>query len=219
MVFLLYYFWKRKNEKEKKVARYETETRISKKLHDELANDVYRTITFVETQNLENEDKKEILLENLDDIYHKTRNISIENSGIKTGIDFGTVFNALLMAFNSPQTNILVKASNAIDWSKITADKQIEIYRVAQELLTNMKKHNQASFVAITCTKQKNVYTVKYVDNGVGFNPNEHSFGLGLKNAENRMQAIRGNIIFEPSANKCMTIQDDTRRYKTIETI
>ena len=201
VVFLLYYFWKRKNEKEKKVARYETETRISKKLHDELANDVYRTITFVETQNLENEDKKEILLENLDDIYHKTRNISIENSGIKTGIDFGTVFNALLMAFNSPQTNILVKASNAIDWSKITADKQIEIYRVAQELLTNMKKHSQASIVVFGFETLEKSIQIKYTDNGCGFDP-ENISKNGLDNMVNRIKSINGSITFDTQPNK-----------------
>ena len=50
----LYYYLKNRNKKEKAEAVYQSETRISKKLHDELANDVYQTMAFVETQDLQN---------------------------------------------------------------------------------------------------------------------------------------------------------------------
>lgn len=67
----LYIFFhiKRKNkiklqiENQKTV--YETETRISKKLHDELANDVFQTLSFVQTQELET--NRESLINNLDE--------------------------------------------------------------------------------------------------------------------------------------------------------
>lgn len=55
---------------------YATETRISKKLHDKLVNDVYYVPSFAETQDLSTEGNKETLLKDLDNIYSRTRNIS-----------------------------------------------------------------------------------------------------------------------------------------------
>lgn len=198
-------FWKRKNKREKRIAAYDTETRISKKLHDELANDVYRTITFVETQNLENPEKKEILLENLDGIYDKSRNISKQNSGIKTGINFGSVFKEMLMGFNSVQTTIVTKGSDAIDWSKVATEKQIEIYRVVQELLTNMKKHSKANIVVIAFELQEKNIQIRYSDNGIGFDLEKISKN-GLTNAENRINGINGSITFDTEINKGLKV-------------
>ncbi|WPR71327.1 hypothetical protein SLW70_15545 [Flavobacterium sp. NG2] len=200
-ILILISYWKRKNKKVKRIAAYETETRISKKLHDELANDVYRTITFVETQNLEIPEKKEILLENLDSIYDKSRNISKQNSGIKTGIHFGTSFNELLMGYNSNQTTIVTKGSDTVNWSKISTEKQIEIYRAIQELLTNMKKHSKANIVVISLETQEKQIQIKYSDNGIGFNP-EKILKNGLTNVENRINSINGSITFDSQINK-----------------
>ncbi|WP_317191337.1 tetratricopeptide repeat protein [Flavobacterium agrisoli] len=47
---------------------YDTETRIAKNLHDELANDVFQAITFAQTQPLSNENTKEILIQKLDNL-------------------------------------------------------------------------------------------------------------------------------------------------------
>jgi bifunctional pyridoxal-dependent enzyme with beta-cystathionase and maltose regulon repressor activities len=58
------------------------------KLHDELANDVYQTMAFVEMQDLSYSYNKETLLDNLDTIYSRTRNISKENSTIAMGPDY-----------------------------------------------------------------------------------------------------------------------------------
>ncbi|MGA9637082.1 tetratricopeptide repeat-containing sensor histidine kinase [Flavobacterium sp.] len=200
-ILLLYSFWRRKNKREKRVATYETETRISKKLHDELANEVYRTITFVETQSLDNLEKKELLLENLDRIYDKTRNISRQNSGIKTGLLFGNIFNEMLMSYNSIQTNILIKGSDTVDWGKIAPEKQIEIYRIIQELLTNMKKHSKASIVIIGFEVLEKLIQIKYTDNGIGFNPKNIPKN-GLTNVENRINSINGSISFDSQINK-----------------
>jgi hypothetical protein len=65
-----------------------TEIRISKKLHDELANDVFQTMAFAEHKTCPLVKIKEILLNNLDTIYSRTRNISKENSIVETGTYF-----------------------------------------------------------------------------------------------------------------------------------
>lgn len=77
-IFILYYF-REKHRKEKIRGIYNTETRISKVIHDELANDVYNVMGSMEAiAPTETMDK-------LEQIYSLTRNISRENSQITTG--------------------------------------------------------------------------------------------------------------------------------------
>ena len=59
--------------------------KISKKVHDEVANDVYHVMTKLET----NASVKEDVLEYLEGIYNRTRDISKENSTIDVDEDFG----------------------------------------------------------------------------------------------------------------------------------
>mgnify|MGYP000706520657 CR=1 FL=1 len=77
-----------KNKRDKVKTMIETENRISKKLHDEVANDLFQTIAFAETQDLGSNENKDLLLSNLGHIYDATRNISRENSCLLQGADF-----------------------------------------------------------------------------------------------------------------------------------
>ena len=91
VAILFYFLLKTKHRKDKLREAYATETRISKQLHDELANDVFNAMTFAETQNLSTVENKEILLHDLDTIYARTRNISKENSSIDTGLNISFI--------------------------------------------------------------------------------------------------------------------------------
>ena len=110
----LYYFLKAINKKEKTQTTYDTETRISKKLHDELANDVYHTMAFAETQDLSSTQNKEILLTNLDTIYSRTRNISKENSPIDTGLHFVAGLKEMISGFNTDAVTILIDSMDSV---------------------------------------------------------------------------------------------------------
>jgi signal transduction histidine kinase/tetratricopeptide (TPR) repeat protein len=199
-VFLFYYL-KNRNRKEKAEAVYRSETRISKKLHDELANDVYQTMAFVETQDLQNPIKKENLLGNLDKIYARTRNISRENSKIETGAKFGEELKEMLSGYNNNEVKIIIKDNGDINWLKIQPEKKIAIYRVLQELLVNMKKHSQSSFVIFSFESNEKCIEINYVDNGIGID-NSLILKNGLHNVENRIHAINGTITFDIETNK-----------------
>jgi hypothetical protein len=121
----LYYFFKATNKKEKIQVSYDTESRIAKKLHDELANDVYHTMAFAETQDLSNQQNKETLLHNLDTIYSRTRNISKENSLVDTGTKYAEGLKEMISGFNNQSTSILVNGINTIIWSSLNHNEVI----------------------------------------------------------------------------------------------
>lgn len=200
MVYLIHYY-KVKNKEERLKTTYSTETRIAKMVHDELANDVFYTMNFAETQDLENSSKKSQLLDHLDQIYHKTRNISKENSPIATGETFFVHLKEMLSSYKSPTIEVIIRNGNAIEWSKVTDDKKIAIQRVLQELMVNMKKHSQASFVVIGFDGGVKQFQVTYADNGIGC-PEATIYKNGLQNAENRIHAIKGQLTFDFSSPK-----------------
>ena len=194
-------YYRNKNRQERLEASYNTETRISKQLHDELANDVFYAMTFAETQDLQNPVKKETLIDNLDKIYVRTRNFSRENSNIETGESFDQNLKQMLSSYKSRSTEVIIKNGNPIDWSKVKTEKKIALQRVLQELMVNMKKYSQASFVIIGFDCDQKNLKIDYSDNGVGFSE-KLVLKNGLQNAENRIQAVNGILTFDSQINK-----------------
>jgi signal transduction histidine kinase len=200
-MFITYYLVN-KNKREKIKTSYNTELRIANKLHDELANDVFHTMAFAETQDLSTGHNKEILLSNLETIYSRTRNLSRENSAIETGSLFISYLKEMISGFNTKEVNVLIYGMDTINWKIVETNKKIVVYRVLQELLVNMKKHSQCSLVAITFKKDKNKLQIDYTDNGLGASNKELNHKNGLQNVENRIKTIKGSITFDNNSNK-----------------
>ena len=198
----IFYYLTDKNKRQLIRNSYITEIRIAKKLHDELANDVYQTMAFAETQDLTLIKNKEVLITNLDAIYSRTRNISRENSSIETGISFVQHLKEMLSSYNSSSVNILVNGIDTINWLPIDQNKKITVFRCIQELLVNMKKHSKCTLAVLTFKIIENKIQIDYSDNGVGIVFDEINLKNGLQNVENRILAIKGTITFDTKSNK-----------------
>ncbi len=201
ITLLIYFLIRSKNKRKLQKSAYETETRISKRLHDELANDVYNTMTYAETQDLSEADKKENFLNQIETIYNRTRNISLENSEIDTDKNFKENLSNLISSYNTDQTNIIIKNFDAIDWNTTKKITKITIHRMLQELLINMKKHSQSSLVVIGFESKNKTYEINYSDNGIG-STKTMKFKNGLQNVENRIKTINGTFTFETESQK-----------------
>jgi signal transduction histidine kinase len=180
---------------------YQTEIRISKKLHDELANDLFNAMTFAENQDLQDLEKKEELLTSLDAIYFQTRNIARENSDVITDESYFKNLQNLIASYNSDTVSIITKGSKTINWNKISKKSKIAIYRILQELLVNMKKHSQCSVVILSFGMVKKRIEIQYSDNGIG-SDDLLNFKNGLRNAENRIRVINGSLTFDSKIGK-----------------
>ncbi|WP_452233161.1 tetratricopeptide repeat-containing sensor histidine kinase [Lacinutrix sp. MEBiC02595] len=190
----LYFILRAKHKKEKLSQVYNTETRISKKVHDEVANDVYQVMTKLQNHTYLNED----VLDDLEDIYTKTRDISKESSAINMEQDFKDAITDLLLSYKSNTVNVITKGISTVDWQSLSAIKKVAIYRVLQELMTNMKKHSGASIVVLVFHKENKKISINYKDNGVGCILKKYN---GLQNTENRIETINGTITFDSSTN------------------
>ncbi|MFZ0596910.1 MAG: ATP-binding protein [Flavobacterium sp.] len=201
LIAILIRYYRNKNRAIEFRTSYNTETRIAKKIHDELANDVYHVIAFAESQPLSMESTKENLLQKLDDIYGRVRGISRENNKIETGIDFTNSVKEMLSAFNTSERNIMTTNLESIDWEIIDDIKKITISRVLQELMVNMKKHSGANLVIIKFESDQKSILINYTDNGKGSEKTK-MVKNGLQNMESRIQAAKGTIDFDTEPDK-----------------
>jgi len=196
LIAILIRYYKNKNKAIEFKSSYDTETRISKKIHDELANDVFQVIAFAESQPLSTENTKENLLQKLDDIYGRVRGISKENNKIETGKDFTKSIKEMLSAYNTVERNIIATNLESVNWEEIDDIKKITIGRVLQELMVNMKKHSKANLVVIKFESDQKSILINYTDNGIGCEKEKISKN-GLQNMEHRIQTVKGIIEFE----------------------
>jgi anti-sigma regulatory factor (Ser/Thr protein kinase) len=193
--FSLFLIIRARHKKKILVQQFETEQYISKKLHDEVANDVFHTITKVRG----NKTNQPELLDALDEIYHKVRDISKSNADLDVTKDFARLLNDLIVNYKTEQVNIFTKNASKMIWTELSEVKRKMLYRVLQELMVNMKKHSQATLVTLNFEQDKGKLKVQYVDNGVGCSLEK---GSGLTNTESRMEMIGGKITFESEIGK-----------------
>ncbi|AQX11064.1 hypothetical protein BAX94_14610 [Elizabethkingia meningoseptica] len=185
---ILYKRRKKRLEKEKELEVKNTELRYSKKVHDKVANKVYRVMSEVENTP---EMKKEVLLDKLEGIYEISRDISYDHEPTDE-----KHLVKMLESYSSKDTVQLVQVGiSEIGWDEFNKEIQSEVYHVLQELMTNMKKHSQATRVVIRMSRIQNDIIIRYSDNGIGsetFSPKN-----GIKNTGNRMETIGGTITFD----------------------
>jgi signal transduction histidine kinase len=201
LIAILIRYYKNKNKTIEFKTSYNTETRIAKKIHDELANDVYHVIAFAESQPLSKESTKENLLEKLDDIYGRVRGISKENNRIETGMDFTNSIKEMLLAYDTQERNIIVNNLEDINWEIVDETKKIAISRILQELMVNMKKHSKANLVLIKFENDHKSILIHYTDNGIGCEKTK-MIKNGLQNTESRIESVKGTIDFETEPDK-----------------
>lgn len=194
--FLVYKSIKAKFNKEKIEQVYQTETNISKKIHDEIANDVYNTMAKLQSQGFSN---NEMIVDDLDNIYVRAREISREHGSIDFEEEFESILHDLFLNFKSDDVNVITRGMNKIKWSHIEPLKRATIYRVLQELLVNSKKHSEATMITVSFKLLRNRMLFEYVDNGVGCDMKKKN---GLLNVENRIKSFNGSVNFESEINK-----------------
>ncbi len=191
---IVYIIQKSKHKKEKLQQVFDTESRISKRVHDDIANDVFQVMTTLQADN----DLNQNIKDDIELIYDKARDISKQLGEIDLEGDYKTILNDLSLRYNTDHTSVIVKDVSKIAWDKISKAKKTALYKVLQELLINMRKHSEASVAVIAFNSKQKKTVINYSDDGIGC---ELKKSNGLLNVENRIIAVGGNITFESRIN------------------
>lgn len=86
---------------------------------------------------------------------------------------------------------------------RLRPEQELLIFRVVQELVNNILKHSNSSFIHLTQNYNEEKFYLRLHHDGRGITQldfdkmNKSSLGLGLKNIQSRMKVLHGNINFE----------------------
>ena len=189
--------------------------RIAETLHDEVGaylSSAKLHLTAIKTNNLDDKDKQlhEKGKELLDDTIRKVRDIShnLHSNILK---EFG-LNEAIRHFVNKTTQSTLIKATTSLDSNYTTqnTENDISIYRMVQELMNNILKHAHAHEIIISSLYNNQELEITLFHDGKGLSQEqfeEFRFkkeGLGLKNIQNRVILLKGNIHFDtnPDGNR-----------------
>jgi two-component system, NarL family, sensor kinase len=94
------------------------------------------------------------------------------------------------------------------DDNRLEYNIEINLYRIIQELISNILKHAKASEVSIQLLKKETYLNIVVEDNGIGFDVNQvkNKKGMGLKNIESRVNSLGGEFNIDSGKGAGTTI-------------
>ncbi|RYZ50009.1 MAG: hypothetical protein EOP49_14950 [Sphingobacteriales bacterium] len=166
--------------------------KTSQKVHDVVANGLYNIMNELEHSPAIN---REPMLNKIEDLYEKSRNISYEEPLPPQAAGFPAKVHALLSSFSNEHTRVIIVGNQPAFWNQTSPLQQQQLQLVLNELMVNMKKHSSASNVSVIFKQEHRNGFVLYKDDGQGL-PANHVAGNGLQNTVNRINGIDGAITF-----------------------
>jgi PAS domain S-box-containing protein len=95
---------------------------------------------------------------------------------------------------------------------KLNPQEELALFRIAQEALSNIRKHAQATQARISLSYQLNSVNLRIIDNGIGFRVSKEQKSaisrgsLGLLSMKERAHLIGANLRIESTINQGTTI-------------
>ena len=116
-----------------------------------------------------------------------------------------------LVADFSDRTQIVVDADIQGELKDLDETISVMLYRVLQELFTNIEKHAKASHVLIQIIKKEDHIHVLVEDDGTGFEVRSYSNekGLGLQSIHSRIAYLNGKVDFDSVIGEGTTVMMD----------
>src|ERR1044071_1375022 len=186
----------------------EERQRLAADLHDD-AGPLLATARLYLNENLVNQDKATQLQsifqarQIIDDTIQLVRNIShslmpptLKNFGLESAV------NDLFQKISGSGT---INASSRFHEYKerLKPEKELVVFRIIQELVNNILKHSNSSFIHLTQNVHGDKFYLRIHHDGRGLiqsdfdKLNKSNTGLGLKNISSRLKVVQGNIVFE----------------------
>ncbi len=200
----LFFLFRRRRQKLKQEAENairESQLKTSQKVHDVVANGLYRIMNELEHgKTLE----KEPLLNKIEGLYEQSRDISYEHIPGSSG-DYDRRVHQLLTSFANEHTKVIVVGNQQTFWNRTTAKQKNELQLILDEVMINMQKHSRTKNVLIHFKQDSGTGYINYKDDGIGFR-SDMEFGNGLNNTVSRIKSINGQVNFGKNGGEGVSI-------------
>ncbi|WP_430408526.1 tetratricopeptide repeat-containing sensor histidine kinase [Kordia sp.] len=190
--------------------------RISLELHDGILGRLFGTRLSLGSLNAKDDSNskktREQYINELQSIEEEVRNISHELGldNFDTTTSYSTMI-ANLLEEQSKITNFKyqIEDDDRIVWTDIPGHIKINIYRIIQESVQNINKYAKAKNVILDFKKNNNHIILTIKDDGIGFNQEKRSSGIGLKNMKSRVTLLHGQFTINSVPGKGTSISVD----------
>lgn len=143
------------------------------------------------------------IIRQLDSSVRELRHIAhnlMPESLVRSGLE--VALNDLCESSGNESTKVVLQMMNiATDIPKPT---QLLLYRIVQELLSNVLKHARASEVFVQCSQSEDIFYITVEDDGAGFDQElvNHRKGIGLDNIRHRVDFLKGRLEIDSNPGK-----------------
>ncbi|MFD2567756.1 sensor histidine kinase [Pseudotenacibaculum haliotis] len=190
--------------------------RVAEDLHDNLGS-VIATLK-LHFDNLRiNREKKKIDQETLfdktesliDEAYKKVRSIAhAKNAGVIANQGLLTAVEIMAEKISSATNNFEIQVVYSGLDTPLDNSLEIALFRIIQELTTNIIKHAEASFVTIGLNEHQDGINIMIEDNGKGMDASQINLkkGMGLHSIQTRVEHLKGDFTIDSTPTKGTTI-------------
>jgi len=149
-------------------------------------------------------------IEGLGSAIHEVRRISHDlRPGVLDDLGLGPALQSLTEDF-SQRTGIKTEFETVVFRNRLDQEARIALYRIAQEALTNIERHAEATEVEIILKGHRHGALMRIKDNGKGMNVfrrvQSRIQGLGLRNMQERIEQLGGSFRILSSAGHGGTV-------------
>lgn len=207
--FIIYFIWqknkaiteKRKTETlftQKLMENTEDERmRIAKDLHDSIGHELLNVKSAISNKLQFTEDKIDHILAEVREISRNLFPVMFEEVGLKISVE------QLIEQITKSEDLYVIGEINYIAGT-LDTKAELNIYRIIQEALSNVRKYAQAQSAKVSINQTTNSIDVEIIDNGKGFDVMEilkQGKAFGLMSINQRCLALKSAVSIESSSN------------------
>lgn len=195
-----------------------TRKQIGQELHDSIGSmlsivKVYFSSLDDKMENIrkDNRDKYDKANNLLDEACDKVRKLSHEMTSAIL-VKFGLTNQLETLAQTLRDSGQLKVELNTFGLKeRLKTQTEFNIYRIIQELVSNVIKHARADKISIQVNRFEDMINIMVEDNGVGFDVEKarQEGGIGLRNVASRVHELEGTLDFDSSPGKGTTVTID----------
>jgi signal transduction histidine kinase len=188
----------------------EERKRIAQDLHDAISsklNIVSLNANLLTEENITQTERQKIALGIVNvtgDVLESSRKIAhdllpptLEKFGLKAAVEE-------LCEEVSETKKFKIECDIQYENEMLSKEKELHVFRIAQELFNNALKYSKAKHVKIDLRDNSNAVSLRYIDDGIGFDLDSvrAKKGIGISGIRNRVSLLEGNLTLTSALNE-----------------
>lgn len=171
--------------------------RIAQDLHDDIGGTLGALKLHISSPNMDKQHAFAIISKAVEDLRKISHNLMPQRE--ESHIPFHDIIKQIdeINKYNVLQIKKIIEPLH----HKISPTMELSVFRIVNELLTNILKHAHATEATVEIHDEDNILQIIIEDNGTGFDVASQKTGIGLKNIHNRVSYLKGKITIDSNKN------------------